>query len=221
MGKLPFEFDVQLFAEDGEKEAGAEGQTGGDASPGAVKTDNAPATPGTLSGAKDTILGAGNALGKDGVPERYELEGAVPDGMAYDAEAAAAYSAVARDCGLTQEQAGKLAAYGMNYMQEAVAAFERQITGTIEQWGTEAKEELGADFAATTQKAAVGIEAIEKKVPNLRQALNETGAGNRIEIIRALAMVGELFGEDKDRLAGSTAPAEKNIYPNTDFSVYK
>ena len=109
----------------------------------------------------------------------------------------------------------------MNYMQEAVAAFERQITGTIEQWGTEAKEELGADFAATTQKAAVGIEAIEKKVPNLRQALNETGAGNRIEIIRALAMVGELFGEDKDRLAGSTAPAEKNIYPNTDFSAYK
>ena len=58
MGKLPFEFDLQLFAEDGEKEAGAEGQTGGDASPGAVKTDNAPAAPGTLSGAKDTILGA-------------------------------------------------------------------------------------------------------------------------------------------------------------------
>lgn len=212
-----FPFDLQLFADAGtEGSAGAEEQTGGDA----AKTEGA-ASPGTLNGAKDTILGAGNAPGAEGVPERYELEGAVPDGMAYDAEAAAAYSAVAKDCGLTQEQAGKLATYGMNYMQEAVAAFERQITGTIEQWGADAKAELGAEFAATTQKAAVGIEAIEKKVPNLRQALNETGAGNRIEIIRALAMVGELFGEDKDRLAGSTAPAEKNIYPNTDFSVYK
>ena len=216
-----FLFDLQLFAEEGddgaaEGAAGAQGQTGG----GAEGAAGAQA-PGALNGAKDTILGAGSAPGAAGVPDRYELEGAVPDGMDYDAEAAAAYSAVAKDCGLTQEQAGKLAAYGMNYMQEAVAAFERQITGTIEQWGEDAKKELGADFANVTQKAAIGIEAIEKKVPNLRQALNETGAGNRIEIIRALSIVGELLGEDQNRLAGASAPAEKDIYPNTDFSAYK
>lgn len=205
-----FLFDLQLFAEGGEEDAaGTQGAAGKEG-----------AAPGALSGAKDTILGAGNAP-TAGVPERYELEGAVPDGMDYDAEAAAAYSAVAKDCGLTQEQAGKLATYGMNYMQEAVAAFERQITGTIEQWGEDAKKELGADFANVTQKAAIGIEAIEKKVPNLRQALNETGAGNRIEIIRALSIVGDLLGEDQNRLAGASAPAEKNIYPNTDFSAYK
>lgn len=216
-----FLFDLQLFAEEGddgaaEGAAGAQGQTGG----GAEGAAGAQA-PGALNGAKDTILGAGSAPGAAGVPERYELEGAVPDGMDYDAEAAAAYSAVAKDCGLTQEQAGKLATYGMNYMQEAVAAFERQITGTIEQWGEDAKKELGADFANVTQKAAIGIEAIEKKVPNLRAALNETGAGNRIEIIRALSIVGELLGEDQNRMTGAFAPAEKNIYPNTDFSAYK
>ena len=99
--------------------------------------------------------------------------------------------------------------------------FRSQVTATIQGWGEEAKKELGADFAATTQKAAIGVEAMEKTIPNLRAALNETGAGNRIEIIRALAMAGELLGEDKNRLSGTgAAEAVKNIYPNTDFSAY-
>ena len=49
-----FPFDLQLFADAGtEGSAGAEEQTGGDA----AKTEGA-ASPGTLNGAKDTILGA-------------------------------------------------------------------------------------------------------------------------------------------------------------------
>lgn len=219
MNEMGFIFDLQLFADGAEGGAppeGAEASTEGGAPPegkGGIGADN------------NTILGGkppeGGDSGQDAaVPETYDFKGVVPEGMDYDQAAAEAFSTVARSCGLTQDQAAKVAAYGMNYMQAGVASFENQVTATIQGWGEEAKKELGADFAATTQKAAIGIEAMEKTIPNLRAALNETGAGNRIEIIRALAMVGELFGEDKNRLSGAAATAAKNIYPNTDFSAY-
>ena len=49
--------------------------------------------------------------------------------------------------------------------------------------------------------------------------LNETGAGNRVEMIRLMAAIGDLIGEDGGDRNGSGG-TEKSIYPNTDFKKY-
>ena len=49
--------------------------------------------------------------------------------------------------------------------------------------------------------------------------LNETGAGNRVEMIRLMAAIGDLIGEDGGERNGSGG-VEKSIYPNTDFNKY-
>ena len=59
-------------------------------------------------------------------------------------------------------------------------------------------------------------------MPGIREALNVTGAGNRIEFIRAFELLGKLVQEDPGK--GNAGNAVKDIfaqrYPNTDFSKY-
>ena len=140
--------------------------------------------------------------------------------MEYDAKSAQEYGAIARECGLNQEQASKIASYGMQFMQNGVNAAMAQVAATQAKWGEDAKAQLGADFDKTVARAAVGINRLEKSVPNLRQVLNETGAGNRIEMIQLMAAIGDLVGEDN----GHGVPGyggEKSLYPNTNFGQYK
>lgn len=237
MKELNWKFDLQIFAEDvagAENSTETENETGnetGSESPetGAENNNQAPA------GA--TILGgAGIQQSKDGeegketgtpnanqpnVPDAYDFKSIeIPEGMEYDEESAKAFGEVARKAGLSQEQAASIASYGMQYLQHGVDMAMQQITATQQQWGEAAKKELGAQFDATVAKAAIGIDALETKVPGLRAVLNETGAGNRIEMIRMMAAVGELVGEDRG-VSGGTAAGHKTAYPNTNFDLYK
>ena len=225
-------FDLQLFAE-GDAEGGhaaddagggAGGHAQGDAD-GSASGHAAEDAGGHAQGDADgTILG-GRAQDSrqdeaQGAPEAYDFSGVVPEGMMYDEAQAASFAQVARECSLTQEQAGKIAAYGMRYMQDGVAAAQEAAVQQVADWGRAAKEALGAEFPAVTSRAAVGLEAAERTIPGVRQALNETGAGNRIELIRAFALLGELVGEDTERLAGGRSPGAESIYAQTDFSKY-
>ncbi len=91
----------------------------------------------------------------------------------------------------------------------------------IASWAEESRKELGIDFDSTMQKAGAGLEALEKAIPNLRQALQYTGAGNRIEFIRAMAFVGELTKEDSFRGFGANSGAVRSsLYGNTNFGLY-
>jgi hypothetical protein len=68
--------------------------------------------------------------------------------------------------------------------------------------------------------AGAGIEAVEKVAPGIRQALNETGAGNRIEVIKAFEMLGQLVQADPGKMvnAGGTMDQPKGAttwYPNS------
>ena len=211
-------FDLQRFAEedggDVPADAGSSPDTG----------DTAPAEEGevkdTESGAEgaknDTILGGKST---PNVPDAYDFKGIVPDGMTYDEQSAAAFGEIAKKAGLSQEQASTVAAYGMQYMQQGVDAAMKAVQDTQAGWAQEARDALGGQFDAVVAKAAAGRDALAEKVPGLTQMLNETGAGNRVEMIRLMAAVGELIGEDGG-LRGAQAGAEKSIYPNTDFKRY-
>ena len=211
-------FDLQRFAEEdgGDVPADAGSNSGAD--------DTAPAeeeevkdNESSAEGAKnDTILGGKST---PNVPDAYDFKSIVPEGMTYDEQSAAAFGDVAKKAGLSQEQATMVAAYGMQYMQLGVDAAMKAIHDTQAAWADEARTQLGGQFDAVVAKAAAGRDALAEKVPGLTQMLNETGAGNRVEMIRLMAAVGELIGEDGG-LRDAQAGAEKSIYPNTDFKRY-
>ena len=222
-------FDLQLFAEDGD--AGGTPEAGGEggAESGAGSTDAAAAGGANQDGsagsanAGKTILGNGEAGDKGataGVPEAYDFKSIVPEGMEYDEKSAAAFSTVAKECGLSQEQASKLATYGMGYMKQGVEAAQQAVQQQIAGWGEATKKELGPQYQETVAKAGAGIEAVSKIVPGLRAALNETGAGNRIEVVRAFAALGGMVSEDGFHGFGAPAGGQSNIYDKTDFNKY-
>ena len=212
-------FDLQRFAEedggDVPADAGSNPDTG----------DTAPADAGEEKGTEgsaeeaknDTILGGKST---PNVPDAYDFKGIVPDGMTYDEQSAAAFGEIAKKVGLSQEQASTVAAYGMQYMQQSVDAAMKAVQDTQAAWAEDARTQLGGEFDATVAKAAAARDVLAQKVPGFTAMLNETGAGNRVEMIRLMAAVGELIGEDGgDRTGGGGM--EKSIYPNTDFKKYR
>lgn len=219
----PLKFDLQLFAE-----APVDETAPGDNAPadGADAGGEAPAPAATILGAppqpkegegESTEGNAGD--NQQTAPAAYDFTGIVPDGMTYDETSAKAFGEVARAANLTQEQASTVASYGMKYMQDGVNAAMQQIADTHKGWADTARQELGADFDTTVAKAGTALEVLSAKIPGIRETLNETGAGNRVELIRMFAAIGELVGEDRG-LAGGVNGAAKSLYPNTDFSKY-
>jgi hypothetical protein len=215
-----FEFSPQRFAEGGES---GDDNTGGSILGGA-SSDPQPLEPAgeTNSSGEEGTEGSAPQKGEagEGAPETYDFKAVVPEGMEYDEKSAGEYGALARECGLTQEQASKIASYGMNLMKGNAEAAMQAMQQQRAQWAENAKTELGADFAPTVAKCGVAMEALDRKIPGLRQAFDETGAGNRIEVIRAMAMLGELIGEDRGHSAGGGAGGEAPIYGNTNFNLY-
>lgn len=211
-------FDLQRFAE----EDGGDVPANAGSNPGTDDTAHAEEeevkdNESSAEGAKnDTILGGKST---PNVPDAYDFKSIVPEGMTYDERSAAAFGDVAKKAGLSQEQATMVASYGMQYMQQGVDAAMKAVQDTQAGWAQEARDALGGQFDAVVAKAAAGRDALAEKVPGLTQMLNETGAGNRVEMIRLMAAVGELIGEDGG-LRSAQAGAEKSIYPNTDFKRY-
>jgi len=221
-------FDLQRFA--GESDGGDGGA--GAAEPAASDPNGAgdgggdggakPENPDAGADGRKTILGGDGENPPEqsaGVPEAYDFKGIVPEGMDYDEQSAAAFGEIAKKAGLSQEQASTIAAYGMQYMQQGVDAAVQAIRETQEGWAQEARTQLGGQFEATVAKAAAARNALAEKIPGLTAMLNETGAGNRIEMIRLMAAFGDLIGEDGGDRSGG-AGVEKSIYPNTDFKKY-
>lgn len=211
-------FDLQRFADgdggDVPADAGSTPDTG-DTSP--DEAEETKDTESSAEGAKnDTILGGKST---PNVPDAYDFKSIVPEGMTYDEQSAAAFGDVAKKAGLSQEQATMVASYGMQYMQQGVDAAMKAVQDTQAGWAQEARDALGGQFDAVVAKAAAGRDALAVKVPGLTQMLNETGAGNRVEMIRLMATIGELIGEDGG-LRSAQAGTEKSIYPNTDFNRY-
>lgn len=218
---LDFKFDLQLFGEDVANEAGNDSMENpqpdaeNQGSPAQDSQAQAKAGNGNAGGG-ETLLGTAKETAVD-----YDFKSVVPEGMEYDQEQAEAFASIAKDLKLSGEQASKLAAYGMNYAGQMTSLIQQAKANEIAGWAEESKKELGIDFDSTMQKAGAGLEALEKAIPNIRQALQYTGAGNRIEFIRAMAFVGELTKEDSFRGFGANSGAVRSsLYGNTNFGLY-
>lgn len=158
-----------------------------------------------------TMLG-GNTQQQDpapaaGAPDAYDFAGSIPEGVEVDEALTKGFTEIARGMNLTNEQANQIAAFGFQYGQQVAEAVRNQYNAEVARWGEEAKQQLGADLEKVMSTAGAGLEAVEKVVPNIRQALNETGAGNRIEVIRAMEMLGRLVQADPGKMMGAGTPA--------------
>ena len=154
------------------------------------------------------------------VPEAYDFKASIPEGVEMDEALTKDFSELARSMNLNNEQANQMAQFGFKYGEQIAGAVREQYAAEVGKWGEAAKAEMGANFEKVMSTAGAGIEAVEKVVPGIRQALNETGAGNRIEVIKAFEMLGQLVQADPGKMvnAGGTVDQPKGAttwYPNS------
>lgn len=128
----------------------------------------------------------------EGAPEQYEFT--PPEGKEFSPEVIGAFSDVARELNLTNEQAQA----AIDKLAPAFAAREAQaMEQAREAWAGEAssdKEFGGEKFTENLSVAKKAVDAFAS--PELRALLEETGLGNHPEVIRVFYRAGKAISED-------------------------
>jgi hypothetical protein len=140
-------------------------------------------------------------------PEQYG-EFNLPDGFSLEGNRLGAATEFFKARGWTQDQAQeaidlytRMAGEDAAAMQQAV---EAQRLQQVEQWGVDAKQQLGAKYDETVGLATTAVKAIND--PELTKAFNELGWGNHPTMIKAFAFFGGFLRDSKiDGLGGTTA----------------
>ncbi|HGE8494718.1 TPA: peptidase [Serratia marcescens] len=128
---------------------------------------------------------------KPSAPEKYEF--AAPEGQELDANALAVFEPIAKELGLTQEQAQKLVDIYPQIQQQQAEAWSKQIAD----WGEQVKadKEIGGDkFNASVGLAQRALDQFGNS--ELREYLNASGLGNHPALVRFCAKVGKSMAED-------------------------
>lgn len=157
-------------------------------------------------------------------PIKYDFAPAF-DGGVVDENIANEFSKLLNGVGATQEQAVELAKFGSKYGTDLVTAYEEQRQLAEQKqyadYAAHTKEVLGAKFDETVAQASVGVEAVEKEIPNIREILSQNGLGNRVEVIKLFAQIANMAGEDNNSnsgKAGNTIISEEDrakvLYPS-------
>lgn len=126
-------------------------------------------------------------------PEKYEFTAGKDQEL--DKEAVAAFEPVARELGLSNEQAQKIVdVYGSTIMPQIAkqqeAAWQNQVTEWAET--VKADKELGSvESIGNAQKAMDQF-----GTPELKQYLNDSGLGNHPELFRIFSRIGKAMSED-------------------------
>ena len=150
----------------------------------------------------------------DGPPDAYEFK--APEGQQYSDDVISAYSEVARDIGLTQDQAQKV----LDRMSPAMAeAQTKQLDAARDGWvaAVKADKEIGGD----NQAAALANAARARDqfgTPELRDLLNMSGLGDHPEVIRMFSRVGKALAGDHHVVDGAPPRGERTaaqtLYPD-------
>lgn len=154
------------------------------------------------------------------VPEKYEFQ--LPDGVQLEGAALEELSGMAKELGLTQEQAQKVANLGAKQAQAFAAQLVEKQKTAAEEWATQTKSDKEVGGEALGQNLSYAKKALDTfGTPELKKLLNESGLGNHPEIVRAFVRAGKAISEDSRVLTGNagqkvreSTPIEHRIYPN-------
>lgn len=219
----------------------AAAETGADAVPGStLLTDGE----GTQAGADATTAGAadgddgtqtkaaGKAEGGDsaaeGAPEQYE-DFKLPDGAVLAAEAIEETKTLAKELGLSQEKAQKLADLLAKTSTAADAEFAKRqadaVKGVVGGWVDEVRKdkEIGGEkLQENLAKARAAMDATA--TPELRALLKGSGLGNNVHVIRHFLRLAPMVSQDRTMQAGAQPGGPKDrseagraarLYPTT------
>jgi hypothetical protein len=150
----------------------------------------------------------------------YEFK--LPEGVDLKGEALDELKATAKELGLTQEQAQRVADLGAKQAQGFAAQLvEQQKTMTAE-WAeqTTTDKEIGGD--KLPENLGVAKKALDTfGSPALKTLLNQSGLGNHPEVVRFMVKAGKAISEDGRLVTGAAAqadrantPIENRLYPN-------
>lgn len=130
-------------------------------------------------------------------PEAYTFT--APEGVTLDPAAVEAFTPVAKDMKLSQEQAQRLVAVYADIQQRQAEAHAAQVA----EWGKAvvADKEIGGPKMIENVEAA---NALLRRfgTPELDAVLKSTGLGNHPEMVRVLARVGKEFSDDRHATGG-------------------
>ena len=160
-----------------------------------------------------------DANGKKDEPGEYK-EFTIPDGMELDKGAMEAFTPIAKELGLTQDQAQKLVDVYSNANADAVATMGSQIDALHQTWIQEVKDDPdlgGAKFDETVATARTFINGYGDQ--KLTDVLNETGLGNHPAVVKLFYKLGRSMSEDNVNIGairgqeGEKSRAHK-MFPN-------
>jgi hypothetical protein len=144
------------------------------------------------------------------VPEKYELK--FGDNSPLDPKAdLEATSALAKELGLTNEQAAKLLTHQETLAGGVVARQQQQFADTRSKWADEVKADKeigGTHFDATLTHVKRAMEKFAPEGSKFRVLVEESGYGNHPEFVRVFAAIGKAMAEDSTILGGG-APVKK------------
>lgn len=182
----------------------------------------------SLSGGNgsDTQEGAeGKTAETPVVPEAYELS--APEGFTIDPALMEAVTPDFKEAGLTNDQAQKLMPAAIKFAESLKKQGEQQLIGSVmaerTAWAEEAKADPdigGAKWDQTLAMSAKALDALPENVGKpLRSLLNDSGLGNKREMIAAMSFFGRAISEDTstpgDHIAAETqVPIAHQVFPN-------
>lgn len=128
---------------------------------------------------------------KAAVPETYEFT--MPEGVELDATAADEFKVIAKEAGLDQATAQKVADIGAKMAQRQTEAHTKLVESWVESVKTD--KDIGGDNLA--ENLGVARKALDTfGTPELKDVLNATGFGNHPAVIKAFYKIGKAISED-------------------------
>lgn len=156
---------------------------------------------------------AGEKKEGEGPPAEYKFE--VPEGMVLDEAAASEFSVLAKDMGLSQENAQKLV--GLYAAQQAKAADAH--AALVTSWTEQVKSDPAIGGEKLAENLAIAKRAIDLAPPEFKALLNETGYGNHPVFVKACIAWGKALSPDTvakgDKPGdGSAKDPAKTMFPS-------
>ena len=152
------------------------------------------------------------------VPEKYEFK--APEGTALDPAAVEAFTPIAKELGLTNDQAQKLVDLQLAQSTQAQQAYTAGIKAMLDGWTEQSRTDKEFGGAKFQENVGVASAALDKFGTNaLRKALDDSGMGNHPEVVRFLWKVGQTMKEDgmaSGATGGGSAPrnAANILFPD-------
>jgi len=151
-----------------------------------------------------------------GAPDEY-TDFTMPDGVQIDQTLLDGFKPIAKELNLSQEQAQKLVDY---YQSGIYAQRMEQWAETQKGWVDSAKADKEYGGQAFQENMGYASAAMDKfGTPELKQYMDEYGAGNHPEVIRFIVRVGKATSEPQHVSGGNTS-AGNNTFEKRAQSLY-